>query len=101
MNASLVFDSLLVWSAQACVVVVLGAVAALALPHPKARLLFWQGLLLLLLALPAIEPWRQPAPVAAPASVSDNTPVPAGRAVAVSRGHSWSREDLLVVIEKT
>ena len=52
------------WSAQILLLVCVGAVAALALRHPKARLLFWQSLLLLVLLLPVLEPWK-PAPVEA------------------------------------
>src|ERR1700733_1435846 len=46
------------WSAQALLLTAAGALAALALANAKARLLFWQGLLLALLLLPAIEPWQ-------------------------------------------
>ncbi|HEY6344707.1 MAG TPA: M56 family metallopeptidase [Bryobacteraceae bacterium] len=52
------------WSAQILLLVCVGAVAALALRHPKARLLFWQSLLLLAVLLPVLEPWK-PAPVEA------------------------------------
>ena len=46
------------WSAQILLLVFVGAVAALALRHPKARLLFWQSLLLLVVVLPVLEPWK-------------------------------------------
>jgi TonB family protein len=52
------------WSAQILLLVSVGAIAALALRHPKARLLFWQSLLLLVVLLPVLEPWK-PAPVEA------------------------------------
>jgi TonB family protein len=55
---------LVAWSAQILLLVSVGAVAALALRHPKARLLFWQALLLLAVLLPVLEPWK-PAPVEA------------------------------------
>ena len=38
-----------------------GALASLTLRHPRARLVFWQGILAIALLLPAIEPWTQPA----------------------------------------
>ena len=47
------------------VLVAAGAAAALAIANPKARLRLWQGLLLGLLLLPAIEPWTPPAHLAA------------------------------------
>ena len=53
------------WSAQILLLVSVGAIAAFALRHPRARLLFWQSLLLLVLLLPVLEPWK-PAPVEAP-----------------------------------
>ena len=59
MNASFLLDTLVVWSVQIFVLVSLGALAALTLKHPKGHLLFWQGLLLILLLLPLIEPWQQ------------------------------------------
>jgi TonB family protein len=49
---------LLTWSAQVVALVAAGAVAATTLANAKARLIFWQGLLLVLLLLPAIEPWQ-------------------------------------------
>jgi TonB family protein len=55
---------LVAWSAQILLLVSVGAIAALALRHPKARLLFWQSLLLLVVLLPVLEPWK-PAPVEA------------------------------------
>src|SRR5882672_12323321 len=96
MSASLWLDILLAWSAQICVVVALGAIAALTLAHPKARLLFWQGLLLLLLFLPVMEPWRQPLPVGVPA-IADALPQGVGPVIAVQRA-IWRREYWLVVI---
>ena len=68
MMARVVVDTLLAalpaFSAQVLVVVAVAAAAALALEHPKARLIFWQGVLLLALLLPMAEPWKA-APVEA------------------------------------
>ena len=96
MSAALFLDVLLAWSAQICVVVTLGALAALTLAHPKARLLFWQGLLLLLLFLPVMEPWRQPLPVGVSA-LADALPKGTGPAIAVAPS-LWRREYWLAVI---
>ncbi len=49
---------LLTWSAQVLLLTAVGSLAALTLPNAKARLIFWQGLLLALLLLPVIEPWQ-------------------------------------------
>lgn len=58
--------TLLLWSAQVCVLTAAGALVALAIAHPKGRLLMWQALLLALLLLPAIEPWTVPPALVAP-----------------------------------
>ncbi len=60
MSASLLLDNLFAWSAQVAVLVALGALAATTLAHPRARLLFWQGILAMMLLLPALEPWQRP-----------------------------------------
>ncbi len=49
---------LLTWSVQVLALVAAAALAALAVANAKARLIFWQGLLVALLLLPALEPWR-------------------------------------------
>jgi TonB family protein len=63
MNEPFLLDNLLAnliaWSAQICVLVAVGGLAALTLKHPRARLIFWQGLLAIALLLPAVEPWSQ------------------------------------------
>jgi TonB family protein len=68
MNLKGLTDALLpflaVWSAQILILTSIAALGAMALRHPKARLLFWQGVLLLALLLPAIQPWK-PAPIEA------------------------------------
>ena len=63
MNA-LLFDNLLSWSAQAAILAIAGAAAALALRQPRARLYFWQAILAMALMLPVIAPWKQPVMVA-------------------------------------
>jgi len=53
-------NNLFSWSAQVLMLAAAGAVASLWLRNPKARLFFWQGLLLVALLLPFVQPWRQP-----------------------------------------
>jgi apolipoprotein N-acyltransferase len=60
MTAALVLDNLIAWSAQAAVLVAVAALAAMTLAHPRARLIFWQGILAIALLLPPLEPWHQP-----------------------------------------
>ena len=98
MNGQLFFDTLMVWSAQICVLALAGGLTIRFLHQPKARLWAWQGLLLLLLALPLIEPWRVPLPEALPALIED---IGAGAGLRQALGphaHHWSRADLLWVI---
>jgi len=64
MNPNALLIALAAWSVQILILVSVAALAVLALRHPKARLLFWQGVLVLSLLLPAVEPWK-PAPVEA------------------------------------
>ncbi|HLH44331.1 MAG TPA: M56 family metallopeptidase [Bryobacteraceae bacterium] len=64
MSPNALLIALAAWSAQILILVSVAALAVLALRHPKARLLFWQGVLVLSLLLPAVEPWK-PAPVEA------------------------------------
>ncbi len=49
---------LLTWSVQVLLLTAAGALAALTLANAKARLIFWQGLLLAMLLLPFIESWQ-------------------------------------------
>ncbi len=97
MNGQVLFDTLMVWCAQICVLAAAGALGIRTLPHPKARLWLWQGVLLLSLLLPWIEPWRASLPVAIPAMADDGS-LPLGRVQAISHGHLWSRADLLWII---
>ncbi len=77
------------WSAQALLLTAAGAIAALTLADAKARLIFWQGLLLALLLLPAIEPWRS-----SPMVVIKTTPatvaVAMAGAEAAQSGFTWN-----------
>ena len=50
MTASLFLDNLFAWSGQVALLVAVGALAAMTLGHPRARLIFWQGVLAIALA---------------------------------------------------
>ncbi|HTS51483.1 MAG TPA: M56 family metallopeptidase [Bryobacteraceae bacterium] len=98
MTGQALFDTLLVWSAQICLLAVAGALTIRFLHQPKARLWAWQGLLLLLLALPMIEPWRMPLPEALPALIEDAGVGLGLRQALGPQAHHWSRADLLWII---
>src|SRR6188508_1098356 len=68
-------NNLFSWSAQILALAVFGAAASLLLRNPKARLYFWQGLLLLSLLLPLVQPWQQP-PAVVYSPVSTALPFP-------------------------
>jgi TonB family protein len=98
MSATLVLDNLLAWSAQAAILVLVGALASLTLTHPRARLIFWQGILALALLLPAVEPWHQPM-----ASETGSVSITASSAPVVIAHPpafrlSWKREYVLILI---
>jgi TonB family protein len=98
MTAPLVLDNLLAWSAQVAVLVAIGALGALTLAHPRARLIFWQGVLAIALLLPAVEPWHQPAADEI-GTVSIGTHAAQVVAAGPAAWHfSWKREYLLWVI---
>jgi TonB family protein len=65
MNADLWWQNLIAWWLQALAVVAAGAAveALFRLRDPRARLGFRQVLLLACLALPWVQPWRQPTPI--------------------------------------
>ena len=63
MTARLLVDSLLMWSAQVLLLVATAALACRWLPHARARLFVWQGVLGLSLLLPLIMPQRLPEPI--------------------------------------
>lgn len=99
MNPSLFLQTVLMWSAQICVLVGLGAAAAVMLPHPRTRLVFWQGLLLILLVLPVVEPWRQPPPEAAPQVIPDeNGQARSAETIVLAPRLQWRPEYWLVLI---
>ena len=63
MTAAFMVDSLLMWCAQVVLLVAVAAVACLWLPHARARLYVWQGVLAVSLLLPFIMPTRLPDPI--------------------------------------
>jgi beta-lactamase regulating signal transducer with metallopeptidase domain len=99
MSAQFVYTTVLVWSAQICILVALAALASLMLTHVKARLWFWQGLLLILLLLPVIQPWRARLPEGIPALSKDHaSSATAQQTIILTKHHRWGREDLLLVL---
>ncbi|HTB12575.1 MAG TPA: TonB family protein [Bryobacteraceae bacterium] len=98
MTASLVLDNLLAWSAQVTVLVAVGAVAAMTLGHPRARLLFWQGILAIALLLPAVEPWHQPAMEDAGAVALAVSAAPVTLVHQPALRFGWKREYFLVLL---
>jgi len=53
-----VLSMLLSWTAQVLILVIVAAISSLALAHPRARLFFWQFVLLIVLLLPVVQPWK-------------------------------------------
>jgi TonB family protein len=98
MTASLFLDNLFAWSAQVAALVAVGALAAMTLAHPRARLIFWQGVLAIALLLPVVEPWHQPLAddAGSVAIVANAAPVAVVHPQA-SR-FVWKREYLLLLI---
>src|SRR5262249_23927344 len=93
-----IVDNLLAWSAQICVLAAIAAGAALMISHPRARLVFWQGVLGIALLLPMIEPWNRPLEVTiGTVTVLTNNARLAG-AETPAMGFSWRREELLAII---
>jgi len=98
MTPAWLLDNLLAWSAQVAVLVAFAAGAALTIKSPRARLFFWQGILVMAILLPVVEPWMHAVDgsvnygplTAAPILVTPHTtPRP---------GFVWRREYLLVFI---
>jgi len=81
---------LVTWSEQVFVLTAAVALAALTLTHAKARLRMWQGLLVALLLLPAIEPWNTP-PVEADSVAASSAVTAASQVAALPRAH-WRPE---------
>jgi TonB family protein len=98
LNLDVLQANLLAWSAQIGVLAVVSALAAITLTHPRARLLFWQGVLVISLILPAIEPWTQAsAPDVNGVSITTSSSVVRG--TAPSGFHlSWRSEYLLAIL---
>ncbi len=98
MTAALVLDNVLAWSAQVSVLVAVAGLAAMTLSHPRARLIFWQGVLAIALLLPAVEPWHRPAAEnAAAVSIAAS----AGPVTPISHPplrYAWKRQYLLAII---
>jgi outer membrane biosynthesis protein TonB len=89
---------LLAWSAQICVLAAVGALAVMTLAHPRARLLFWQGLLAIALLLPLVEPRIQPAtPATGEVSVATGPFAIADRPAAGFHFH-WRSEYVLALL---
>jgi TonB family protein len=92
--------TLIPWSEQVFVLTAAAALVSLAVAHPKIRLMMWQGLLVVLLLLPAIEPWNTPPAQAASVTVNTGATVAAMapiQAAAPSRWR-WRSEDWLALI---
>jgi protein TonB len=53
-----VLSMLLSWTAQVLILVIVAAISGRALAHPRARLFFWQFVLLIVLLLPVVQPWK-------------------------------------------
>ncbi len=81
---------LITWSEQVFVLTAAAALAALTLAHAKARLRMWQGLLVVLLPLPAIEPWNTP-PVEVDSAAASSGVTAASPLAALPRAH-WRPE---------
>jgi TonB family protein len=86
---------LITWSEQVFVVTA-AALAALTLTHSKTRLWIWQALLLVMLLLPAIEPWSTP-PAQVELTAVKTGAMPAFQIAAAPRWH-WRAEDWLWII---
>src|SRR5580658_6180423 len=82
--------TLITWSEQVFVLTAAAGLAALTLTNAKARLRMWQGLLVVLLLLPVIEPWSTPPVDVDSVSVSSGTTA-AAPVAALSRAH-WRQE---------
>lgn len=98
MSAALVLDNLFAWAAQVTVLVAIAALAAMTLKNPRARLIFWQGILAMALLMPALEPWRTPqAEDTAGVTIAVGSAPVAVAHKAASR-MTWRREYLLLIL---
>ena len=98
MNTPLLLNNLLAWSAQVFILVTAGAVATLALRHPRARLYFWQAILTAVLLLPAVAPWKQPTAIAQTFSGPVSSTIRSLPALPVPASSGWRIEPLLGLI---
>ncbi len=98
MTATLLLGNVVAWSAQVAVLVAVGALAAMTLGNPRARLVFWQGILAIVLLLPAIEPWRQPMAEDAGLVATAASAEPVVLVHPSSLRFAWRREYLLMII---
>jgi TonB family protein len=99
MNLALVLNTLIAWSAQVFVLVAAAACIAITIAHPKGRLLFWQGVLLLAVVIPIVEPWKPAAPILViPPTYGYGIIIGAAAAPAPSPQIPWRREDSLLII---
>jgi hypothetical protein len=97
MNAGWFLDNLIAWSAQVCVLAAVAAGAALALTHPRARLVFWHAVLAIALLLPVVQPWIPPGGPDGDVAISTGPGVVVGGASAHS-GIVFRREYVLILI---
>jgi len=90
--------TLIPWIEQVFVLTAAAALASLALTHPQARLRMWQGLLLILLLLPAIEPWNSPPAQVESVAVTAGAGATSVIQVSVPSRWHWRSEDWLGLI---
>src|SRR5579885_1139158 len=99
MGPSLLLADLLAWSAQVAILVGVAALAAALFEnqHPRARLIFWQGILAAILLLPLAQPWTQSVIFSNNGvSISIQPVTIVGRSAARSE-FTWHREYLLYI----
>ena len=77
MNTTLVLQNILAWSLQVAVLATIAALVSMRWDHARAKLVFWQGVLGLILLLPVSAPWHEPPAVAADAAGVSFTQGPA------------------------
>jgi TonB family protein len=88
--------TLMVWSEQVFVLTAAVALASLTLTNLKARLRVWQGLLVVMLLLPVIEPWYSPPPQSELVTTTAGATI-AAQVISPSPWH-WRSEDWLWVL---
>ena len=97
MTARFLLDNIVMWSAQILFLVAAAALACRWLPHARARLYLWQGVLFASLLLPLFMPVRAPEPILVTNTASDLITV-ATNAVTVkvpNRPAWWGAQALL------